>query len=290
LHVSGECEHVVDKNMQRTYNQHAMKKSLVVTQSNDLIMAQYSMGLLAKKMFAMSVAKLNPQGGFLKSKFNLKEFRDLLDTDDPNIYSKIHNAAVEVTNIPIKFTDNKGKKVLCWAFSQVTIDPKSRDVEILFPPALKDHLLDLQEKYTSYLLQNVVNLSNPLHIRLFEILKSKSIIKTWTFDLADLFTTLELPKSYSNYANLEKYFLKPAQEALSKLANLGFDYEPIKVGKKVVKIKFYNIKYSGQSGIPVVKQILEDKPVDPDPKFKPTDHTKEVYEYYCKIFNKNPNK
>jgi plasmid replication initiation protein len=268
-----------------------MNKILVVNQSNQLVTAQYSMSLLCKKVFAMAIAKLNPRGTVLTSSFNAKDLSSLLDSNDPNLPARILGAANDIMHIALTLQQDN-KETVTRAFSQVTFDHSTKDIKVEFPSILREHLLDLQSQYSNYLLQNIVDLTNATHIRLFEILKSKAALKTWTFEIDELFYMMQLPASYRNYALLEQKFLLVAQKELNEHTGLSFTFERIKSGKKVVKLKF-NIKYSEDKILD--SNSLENcnsnqitiAPVAPKPIQEPKalePQIQEIYQHYLSTF------
>lgn len=261
-----------------------MNKTLVVNQSNELITAQYRMPLLSKKVFAMAIARLNPKGTILTSNFNAKDLSSLIDSKDPHLPARILGAANDIMHIALTLKQGD-KETITRAFSQVTFDYSTKDIKVEFPSVLKEHLLDLQSQYSNYLLQNIIDLTNSTHIRLFEILRSKANLRTWIFNIEDLFYTLQLPESYKNFALLEQKFLIPAQKELDENTGLKFTYEKITKGKKVTKLKF-NITYleltESKSDlvdhIPETRKTLK-KPFEAE--------IKEVYDHYMTVFNRD---
>lgn len=263
-----------------------MNKTLIVNQSNELITAQYRMPLLSKKVFAMAIARLNPKGTILTSCFNAKDLSSLIDSNDPNLPARILGAANDIMHIALTLKQGD-KETITRAFSQVTFDYSTKDIKVEFPTVLKEHLLDLQSQYSNYLLQNIIDLTNSAHIRLFEILRSKANLRSWVFNIEDLFYTLQLPESYRNFALLEQKFLLPAQKELDENTSLKFTYEKITRGKKVIKLKF-NITYSE-----LTEPELEPEPINQVPEVKKTikkpfeAEIKEVYDHYMTVFNRD---
>lgn len=215
-----------------------MKRELVC-QSNDLIKAQYRLPLLAKKVFAKAVARLNPRGTGLVASFNASEFADDFEISDPNLSQKIMVAANECMHMALTI-NRPGKTIICRVFHYVEINTATKDITIHFADPLREELLDLKKNYTRYLVENIVDLSNVSHIRLFEALKSKQNLKggIWLIDFHEFMVDLDLPKSYYNFNNLKRKLLEPAQRELKEHTELTFNFDPIKSGKRIVKIRF----------------------------------------------------
>jgi len=123
-------------------------------------------------------------------------------------------------------------------------------IELSFHPQLKPHLLALRDRFTIYDLQNVQNLSSSYSIRIYELLKQYEKIGHRTLELNELKSMIGARVTYTEkgkekikdtcpqYGSLNQKILKPAQKNLLESTDICFEVEPIKEGRKVVKLKF----------------------------------------------------
>lgn len=107
-----------------------------------------------------------------------------------------------------------------------------------FDPLLKPFLLELSSKFTSYRLANIVKLKSTYAIRIYELLKQYENLKERTISLENLRYYLDAMDIYPNYANFKQRVLKPTQKELNQKTDISFDFEEIKSGRKVQKIRF----------------------------------------------------
>lgn len=107
-----------------------------------------------------------------------------------------------------------------------------------FDPLLKPFLLELSNKFTSYRLANVVKLKSTYAIRIYELLKQYEDLKERTISLENLRYYLDAMDVYPNYANFKQRVLKPSQKELNQKTDISFEFEEIKLGRKVQKIRF----------------------------------------------------
>lgn len=107
-----------------------------------------------------------------------------------------------------------------------------------FDPLLKPFLLELSSKFTSYKLANVVKLKSTYAIRIYELLKQYEDLKERTISLENLRYYLDAMDVYPNYANFKQRVLKPSQKELEQKTDISFEFEEIKIGRKVHKIRF----------------------------------------------------
>jgi len=127
---------------------------------------------------------------------------------------------------------------LSWLSSATYLEGKGT-VELCFDPALRPFLLRLKERFTSYRLREIIQLKSSFSIRIYELLKQFEKIGTRTFPLSDLKTILGIDKKqYRPYANFKMKVLLVAQAELNEKTDISFDFEEIKVGRGVGKIRF----------------------------------------------------
>lgn len=252
-----------------------------VTQSNALIQAKHNLPSLSKKIFCKAISCLDP----LKSKslevtFNAKDFSLLFDTNDPHLPLMLLKAADECnhSSIEIKHGD---KTIVTRVFHYVELDHKTKDIKIVFSSVLKDELIELSKNFTSYLLENIVNLNNPAYIRLYEILYSKYKLKKYTVSVDDLRILLGTGVKYPLFANFKKSVIEPAQKVLKTKTDISFTFKEIKCAHKVTDLEF-TIDYTGEEVIPVDMSdsicitLEEGKPIKTE-KVLPIN---EIWEYF----------
>lgn len=140
------------------------------------------------------------------------------------------------------------------------IDKEKGVVILKLDDLLKPYLLNLSKNFTKYELLISTKMQSKYSLKLYELLKSWEKVKEGTkkFDLEKLKEYLDVPKSYSNFSNLEKKAIIPAIDEINNITDLMISYTTETKGKKVVSIIFHISK----------KEIKTDPPVvDLDEKF-----------------------
>lgn len=108
-----------------------------------------------------------------------------------------------------------------------------------FDPDLKPHFLSLSEKFTEYSLMQFLNLPSTYSQKLFEILKSWSNLPEVLLSRSELHELLNTPPSFrTDFRQFRIYVLEKAHRDIHKKTSLRYEWEPIKVGKSVEKIRF----------------------------------------------------
>lgn len=104
---------------------------------------------------------------------------------------------------------------------------------------LNEHFLALRERFTSYRLANIIGLSSPYHLRLYEILLMRAgknpEIRIEPDRLRDM---LGAHGKYAAFFEFRRRVLEPAVKAVSEHTDLIVDYETVKLGNEIVEIIF----------------------------------------------------
>lgn len=151
-----------------------------------------------------------------------------------------------------KFWSNKGKG---WA-------------KIRFDEDLAPYLFELSKNTTRFELLNILPMKSKYSIRIYEICRSWSRLKSHTYDLVELRNLLMIPEDeLSRYPDFRRYVLEVAQKEINEYTDLKVYFEPITKGRKVVQIRFHIKKKDTmdrlESGFKV-NQILDKESEDKD--------------------------
>lgn len=121
-----------------------------------------------------------------------------------------------------------------------------------FDPDLKPHFLGLQEKFTEYSLMQFLLLPSTYSQRLFEILKSWDDKPEVEISVEELHQMLNTPPSFrANFGEFRRRVLEKAHKDITSRTTLQYEWEPIKQGRAVVKVRFI---FARKRALPVVEE------------------------------------
>lgn len=127
-------------------------------------------------------------------------------------------------------------------FCKCEFDSKQGILKVGFHPDLKEHYLSLKQ-YMQFELTEFMILTSVYSQRLFEILKSWDDKYEVIINLSDLHTDLGTPQSMKiNFAEFKRRVLDKAHKDINEHTSLKFEWEPIKIGRAIKKIRFIFIK------------------------------------------------
>lgn len=211
----------------------------VVRKSNTLIEASYKLSVNEQRLILMlssSVRKDDKE--FCPYRISIKEFAKLLDLKNKNVYQDVEDLVLSLREKTITIYQDDSVLHTGW-LSSIEYFTGEGMLELSFDPKLKPFLLELKNRFTSYKLKMIIQLKSSFSIRIYELLKQFEKIGVRVFDLTDLREVLGIkPDEYPFYANFKARIILPAQKELMERTDIAFDFEEIKVGRGVGKIKF----------------------------------------------------
>ena len=222
------------------------KENLIIRKPENIVRARYKLSPLAIKFLSIIIANIKRSDGIDEEYIlQVKDFQELTAQKTKRIYELIEEALADLLKNPLKIPlDTAQEKFLMcnWISSAVYDTGK---VSFLIDKRLKPYLLEVQEKFLKYKLENILPLKSSYSIRLYEILKdwyeinkrygnkAEKIVK-----VDELREMLEIPKSYQYSSHIKKIILNKSKKELEKHTDITFDFEEIKTGRKITHIKF----------------------------------------------------
>lgn len=110
-----------------------------------------------------------------------------------------------------------------------------------FNPLMQPYLFELKNCFTTYNLTEYLSLPSLYSQRIFEIVKSLANVKEGEaiVSMADLHRFLDSPKSFQeNFKDFRRFVLEKAHKDITEKTSFRFEWEPVKVGRSVEKIRF----------------------------------------------------
>lgn len=114
-------------------------------------------------------------------------------------------------------------------------------ISATFNPFMRPHLLKLKDCFTTYNLMEYLSLPSLYSQRIFEITKSLANSQNGeaTIPKADLHRFLDTPPSFqANFKEFRRRVLDKAHKDITEKTSFRFEWEPVKVGRSVEKIRF----------------------------------------------------
>ncbi|MCK6259585.1 replication initiation protein [Fictibacillus sp. KIGAM418] len=210
-----------------------------VTKSNALIEKTYQLSVMEQKLILTLASLVQPSDeAFRPYQIKVSDFVHLLGLKSTGKYTEIRKIVQGLQQKTLPINTGQSTLDITWLSSAEYFHGKGY-VELEFSPKLKPYLLQLKQKFTTYQLKNIIQLRSSYSIRIYELLKQYEPLRQRSFTLEELRSLLGIePNKYKLFGHFKDKVLNVANKELEEKTDLRFEYEEIKVGRKVSSIKF----------------------------------------------------
>lgn len=218
-----------------------------VVKANEIIQkAKFDLGLLEQKTFCYAVSKIKPNDELnTQYVFSINEYCDAcgINRNSGKTIEEVKSALKKLRDKSFYLLDENGDYVLIGWLSKVRVSPKSGKITIKFDEDMQKYLIGLYKNYTQYSLLCILPMRSSYSIRLYELLKSFSGFNCKEFDIDDL--QMKLCSYYKRFPDFRRKVLEVSTKEINLYTDIEISWQPIKKGRKVVKVKFDIKKRNG---------------------------------------------
>ena len=225
----------------------------IITKANALIQASYRLSLTEIQVLLYGVSLINPRAKDFPVKFviDVKNFSKLFGKPLQNCYTELKESVVNKfweRDFSYLLDDDKIKKKR-WLID-VTYGDKQGYLELQFHPDAKLYLYQLSKNFTVYYIDQITKFRGIYSIRFYEF----SVMEINKFNKQDCYFILSLHEikdrlmlngKYNRYCDFKLHVIKKAQSEINAYSDLNLEYEEIKLGRTVEKIKFIITRKNG---------------------------------------------
>lgn len=219
-----------------------MDKNYLVTKSNYFIMnSSYDLSLEEQKLILTLASMVQPDDEEFKPYiFKISDFMELLGVENQAKYTEIPKITKELMKKVFEIEEDNRITQIAW-LSSVTYEKGTGCVELEFSPKLKPYMLKLSSLFTQYRLANILSMKSKYSPRIYEILKCNEYKKQGyvEIEVEELRKLLKADTIYPLYADFKRKIILQTQKELHKLSDISFEFDEIKTGRKVTRLRFY---------------------------------------------------
>ena len=213
--------------------------SLIVTQANELVESRYNLTLGEQRLIFTMIAKIQPDDeDFKPYRISLNELAEFLGIDKNHIYADCKKITKKLLGKVVEIQETGRLLQTHWVSSADYVDGTGV-VNLTFDPLLKPYLLQLKGNFTSSKLEMLLSFKSQYTMRMYTLLKQYERLKWREIDLQQLRDTLGIGKDqYKRYNDFKKDILQATQKELKAKADLYFEFDEVKYGRRVGAIRF----------------------------------------------------
>jgi len=221
-------------------NKKTSPKSLIVTQSNKLVEARYNLPLGEQRLIMTMISRIQPEDeDFKPYRISVSELAEFLGVDKNSIYRESKKITQNLLSRVLSIEEPDGLLQIGWVSSAKYIDGSGM-VNLSFDPLLKPYLLQLKSNFTSAKLTMLLSFKSQYTMRIYTLLKQYEKLKHREIELETLRDMLGIGKDqYNLYSDFKKRILESSQKELAEKADLTFEFDEIKYGRRVGAIEFH---------------------------------------------------
>jgi plasmid replication initiation protein len=227
-----------------------------VTMNNQLNRAGHGLTLSEKRLVMMAISKLDSRkalrvGDIPTTRLTAAEYADQYEVDSDTAYTQLKSAAKSLYNRSITFFEpahkRSGKPLkpirtdMRWV-GRCTYHSGEAWVELAWWQELIPFLTGLQKNFTTYQLQQASALRSGYSWRLLELLTrfgDKQGTGWAEYTIEDFCTSMgATEKQRANFNNIKRRIVEPAIKELTEKDGWVIEWEAIKAGRKVVRLRF----------------------------------------------------
>lgn len=212
-----------------------------ITKSNTIIESQYKLTLQEQRILLITASKVQPSDEDLKPyKFRVSDLISKIGASkNSSMYSYIREVVTGLHRKTLSYKKGSKTIVANWLVTSIYEDSEGT-VILKFNPELKGFFLHLKEKFTTYQLENVIQLNSVYSIRVYELLKQYETLKKRTFTIEEFRDKVGIePTKYKQYGHLKDKVIHVAQKELAEKTDIEFTFEEVKKARKVCGLVFY---------------------------------------------------
>lgn len=215
-------------------------KDDLVYQHNSLILASYDMTALEQKLFLMLISTIKRDDDKVsRTTFRVQDIAKTLEITSQSLYRDLPKICASLMQKVIEIRQPDGSWQMFSIISYAKYVAKEGKLILEIHKEAEPYLLKLQEMFTVYKLENVLNLKSKYAIRLYQQSKRCLFKGGEIIDLADFKKILKIEKkTYDRFDCITSKILKPAIEEINEKTDIQVKYETIKEGRKVCALKF----------------------------------------------------
>lgn len=221
-------------------------REMEVYKRNDMIQkGRHELTLQEQRCVLYAISKIKPDDTvFQEYTFELADFYKLCGLQKES-YTELKAILKGLADRSWWATiDDKGTESLIRWFSTLRTNKRSGKVTIEFHKDMMPYLLELSKQnayFTHYQLKYVLPMKSQYAIRLYELLKSYQRNNyEWFFDIDTLRKQLNC-EQYTDFYDLRRRVLEPAVAEINEFTDIKIAWEPVKEGRKVVRVTFYMV-------------------------------------------------
>ena len=228
----------MEENIQLSFD---LDRNNTVVQSNLMIYANYDLSALEQKILLILISTIKKNDKELNIlEFLVKDLADILQVSPELLYRDLPKLCKNIMSKIIEIKQPNGNWLMFNIINFAQYKSKEGRIILGINKKAEPYLLELKELFTSFKVDNALDLSGKYAIRLYQLTKGCLFKGKLTYDLNDFKKVLKIDKkkTYSTFSKINEKILTPALEEINLKSDIEVSYTTKRVGRKIQYINF----------------------------------------------------
>lgn len=222
-------------------------KTQKVIKHNDIVQkSKFSLSLVEQKTINFLISLIKPKSAYpnqiqpLEYDFEIQQYCKICGIDYQNgkNYKMVRDTLKSLRDKSIVIQLDNGTETSVSWINKFWSNKGKGYAKIRFDEDIAPYIFNLYENTTRFELLNVLPMKSKYSVHMYELCRSWAGIKLKIYSIEELRSLLGLEKEeLVRYPDFRRRVLETAQKEINTLTDLNVKFEPIKKGRKVVKIK-----------------------------------------------------
>ena len=217
-----------------------------VVQANELIEGKQNLKLNSAKIMRTLIMQIRPGDDQLKSYvIGISELAKMLEIVPDNLYRSIDDITDDILTNHVVIKDKLQGKFIKIQWVTACAYEKGVGLVVKMNPLLKPFLLNLQEHYTQYQLENILAMKSVYAIRIYELIQKEQIMRYIPRSGTSIVMTVKqireacnCEEKYKQISHFKEKVLDIAVKEIKRTTMYDINYECLKEGRSIESIKF----------------------------------------------------
>lgn len=225
------------------YKKNSINLAKVVKESNALVEAKYYLSEIEQRIILLYISQL-PKNAPELAEVELPVQEVLAACGmDKHHHHRLVEAVESIMERVLTLRYNTSSFYKTHWIQSAKYDSHKSTLTICFDSRLKNELLNLREAYVTADAYMIISFKGKYVARLYLLIKQYISATERTLLIDDMIEQFELPPSYSlRISVIKDKLIQPSIEQINKKSDLTCDYEYIKQSRRIVAVRFYDIK------------------------------------------------
>lgn len=265
LHVESYSERMQDNGCegQLTFLPICKKTNYMVVQANSMILGRQNLTLNEAKLVRIVIMQIvRDDVDFKPYVININDLASMIGIDSSNIYRDIRAICTGVMSKHLEIQSEDGSWEQYQWVSTCKYNSKTKKVEIQLNESLKPFLINLEQYYTQYKLEEALAMKSVHAVRIFELVQERINMRSIPRNGLTVYLPLEtireacdlnvwdksgkvvVKRKLDKISQFKEKCLDIAVREIERVTTYTLNYTPVKEGRTIIGFNFHvNMSY-----------------------------------------------